>query len=783
MRNKNKTFSVTLIILIVLLVLYAYFIIIDSPILAGLFSFLNSAAAGVMTLTAFFLCDRKQQIRFCFLLISIACFSWMLGDAIWGMYIFNGEDPTQNVLATWFYFVPNIIFGIAAVFFGYSQYSKWRSIKGIIESLTIGVLSILIIWIVFFNKDDLAISFLTSDGFISAASIFIDIFIFIEFLIWFFSDSRKKIPVYILLVSIGIFLYATVDLIYYYIAYKNLYMPNSITDLLYIVSIMVIAAGALWKRLPGSSIDDLKVITEDRSKSKWAYLLAFPAFSIAAEGFNIIDLLIITVIICLYHASIKYIQLANENERLLENEFSINAKLEKRIEEQLLELSALANQDTITKLYNRRYFSVCLVETIELLQQDEILAVLQFDVDRFKTINDSYGHDVGDKVIIELSKRLLEWNTSNSVISRLGGDEFAILLHGFISTQQLEEYCSQIVELCSAPIFIDNQVLYITISIGVSVCPKDARDSVSLLKNSDIAMYRAKAEGFNRFVFFSPSFKENLRRKNEIEALLRKADMESDFELVFQPQFELPDKLLIGAEALLRWKNPEHGYIPPSIFIPVAEEIDYISRIGKWVLKKAIEQIVAWNKGYLLNLKMGVNISPKQLVENDFFITLKTIIASNKVNTAWLDAEITENLMIEEKSKVKAIFNLFRELNISVSIDDFGSGYSSLGYLNKYHYDRIKIDKSLIDNLLLPGGSGIEVVKAIISMAKAVGKTTIAEGVETLEQLNILTDLGCSQVQGYLLGKPVPADIFEKKYFKPAPVMCENHNIPKAFKM
>lgn len=780
MRNGNKTFTSILILLIVLLVLYAYFIITDSIILAGIFSFLNSAAAGIVTLAAFFLCDRKQRIRFCFLLIATACFSWMLGDAIFGVYIFYNQDPTQSILATYFYFVPNIIFGITAVFFGYSQYSKWRSIKGIIESLTIGVLSVLIIWIVFFSKNDDAIRLLTSDGLVSAISIVIDIFIFIEFLIWFFSNSRKKVPVFILLVSIGIFLFVTVDLVYYYIVYKELYIPNSITDFLYIVSIMIIAAGALWKRLPSSSVDDLKLITEDKSKSKWAYLLTFPIFSIAAEGFNIIDLLIFAVIICLYHAAMKYINLADENERLLKKEFSINAKLEKRIEEQLLELSVLANQDTITKLYNRRYFSVCLEETIEMLQQDEVLAVFQFDIDRFKTINDSYGHDVGDKVIIEVSNRLLEWNTSNAVISRLGGDEFAILMHGYLTTRQLEEYCSQIIDLCSAPIFIDNQVLYITMSIGISVCPKDAYDSVSLLKNSDIAMYRAKAEGFNKYVFFSPSFKENIRQKNEIEALLRKADMESDFELVFQPQFELPDKLLIGAEALLRWKNPEHGYIPPSIFVPVAEEIDYIGRIGKWVLQKAAEQIAEWNKEYSANLKMGVNISPKQLAEKDFFKTLETIITSYKVNTAWLDAEITENLMIEEKSKVKAIFNLFREHNISVSIDDFGSGYSSLGYLNKYHYDRIKIDKSLIDNLLLPGGSGIEVVKAIISMAKAVGKVTLAEGVETLKQLKILTELGCNQVQGYFLGKPVPADIFEKDYFsKDAPVICKKDSLLK----
>jgi EAL domain-containing protein (putative c-di-GMP-specific phosphodiesterase class I) len=302
--------------------------------------------------------------------------------------------------------------------------------------------------------------------------------------------------------------------------------------------------------------------------------------------------------------------------------------------------------------------------------------------------------------------------------------------------------------------------------MGISSCPRDAGDSVSLMKNSDIAMYKAKAEGYNKYVFFNPSFKENISRKNEIEALLRNADLQTEFELVYQPQFTLPDKKLIGAEALIRWKSAEHGYIPPSVFVPVAEEINYINRIGKWVLTKAVDQIIRWNTENGLHLKMGINISPKQLSEDDFFMTLKTLITTNQINTSWIDAEITENLMIEENERVKPIFDLFRELDISVSIDDFGSGYSSLGYLNKYHFDRIKIDKSLVDNLTMPGGSGIEVVKAIITMSNAVGKLMIAEGVETKEQLQILTDLGCRQVQGYLLGKPVPPEEFEKRFIK-----------------
>ncbi len=360
----------------------------------------------------------------------------------------------------------------------------------------------------------------------------------------------------------------------------------------------------------------------------------------------------------------------------------------------------------------------------------------------------------------------MQWNKCGAVLARLGGDEFIILLGGSPSCYILGEYCKQIINMCSEPIHIENHTLYLTISIGIASCPGDSGDSISLMKNADIAMYKAKAEGYNKYVFYNSSFKDNISRKNEIEALLRNADLQTEFELVYQPQFTLPDKKLIGAEALIRWKSPEHGYIPPSIFVPIAEEINYISRIGKWVLYKAVDQIIKWNTEYSLQLKMGINISPKQLSEDDFFLTLKELITTSQFDTSWIDAEITENLMIEDNAKVKPIFDLFKELDISVSIDDFGSGYSSLGYLNKYHFDRIKIDKSLIDNLTAPGGSGIEVVKAIITMSEAVGKTMIAEGVETQEQLQILSALGCRQVQGYLFGKPVSAKEFVKKFIE-----------------
>lgn len=743
--------------------LYAAAVMMRSAVLSGIASPLGALLDGVILFAAY-LEIKKNRETVLLLLIAVSCVSWAFGDLILVALRVQGRGEAGNVLTSWAYFVPNLLFAAVTILFGYIKFDKWKSLKGIIETVTIGVLSTVFIWSVLFNRDTSALKLVMSDGLISAFSIIIDFFICIEFFIMFFSDNKSKIPLNIFFFITGVFLYAANDIVYYVTVYKNIYSVNNLSDFIYIVAFALTAIGALLIRPDNQNGYVRQKPAGGRWNSKWPYLLVFPVISFVAGGAEIVDLLIYAVIIGLYHASMKYIQLAKENEELYKSQFKISENLEKRLEEQLAEMTALANRDTITKLYNRRYFSNYLQEAIRALKSCEKLSVILFDVDRFKTINDSYGHNVGDEVIAEISQRLLEWNTHNAVLARLGGDEFAILLTGGYTEAVLGEFCRQIIDICSMPIFVDNRVVYVTISIGISMSPDDAKDSVTLLKNADISMYKAKAEGFNKFVFYSPLFKEKITQKNEIEALLRKADLATDFELVFQPQFDLPEEHLIGAEALIRWKTAEHGYIPPSVFVPVAEEIDFISKIGRWVLIKAVEQVVNWNTRYGMHLKMGINISPKQLSEDDFFMTLKSIITENNVNTAWIDAEITENLMIEEKTKVKPIFDLFEELKISVSIDDFGSGYSSLGYLNKYHFDRIKIDKSLIDNLLMPGGSGIEIVKAIINLAEAVGKTTIAEGVETREQLKVLNELGCRQVQGYLLGKPVTAETFVRNY-------------------
>jgi diguanylate cyclase (GGDEF)-like protein len=394
------------------------------------------------------------------------------------------------------------------------------------------------------------------------------------------------------------------------------------------------------------------------------------------------------------------------------------------------------------------------------------MACRLIDIDRFKTINDTFGHDIGDKVLIAVSARIRDYINGRAVLARLGGDEFALFVQGNYSREMVAGFADDIIKTCSLPVTVEDNKLQITISLGIALHQAEEDSRITLMRNADIAMYRAKAQGYNKYVFYDPSFIKSVGKKSEIEVLLRKANFEKDFELYYQPQFDILENKLIGAEALLRWKIAEYGYIPPKEFIPVAEEIDYMISIGKWVMNHAVMQIIESNTAHCANLKMGINISPKQIQDEDFISIIKCLVSYENFKSAWIDAEVTENVILDDCNRTSSVFDALKEQHITVSVDDFGAGYSSFDYLNKFSFDRIKIDRSLIEQLSESNTSSIQIVKAIIAMAEAIGIDVIAEGVETQEQLMILRNLNCRQAQGYYLGRPVSASEFEEAFIK-----------------
>lgn len=705
-----------------------------------------------------------------FLFFSIACFAWAMGEVFWSFLELSDIDPSENILASLIYFVSNCCLLLTFFIFSYKKSSKWNYVQLYIDSLIIGILNFSMIWMVFLNND-LYIMEMMQASVIRTVSVIFDVFLGIVVLAWLFSIRSGKIVIHDKIIFLGILIFSFNDILFFYTDLQGIYFSNSLIDFTYILSLQMIAFGVLLKVFSEESLVNSTVVTNIGNTKSWLYLFIYPLCAYLFEAFDIIEgtvtlmqILLLIVMILLYRAASKYVQISIQNEQLLYQARHMNEILEKRVAEQVAELTYLVNRDTLTTLFNRRHFYRCVDKSINSLSQNDTLAILLIDVDRFKKINDNFGHDVGDTVLIKLSNRLIDWNKIGAELCRLGGDEFAIMIVGSYTPCEIQEFCMELIKFCYEPIRIRDSVINMSVSVGVSLFSEEAQNREVLMKHADMAMYRAKAQGFSKLQFYNQTFNKDFNKNNEIEILLKQINVEKDFELYYQPQFSLPELTLIGAEALIRWNQPKHGYIPPNIFIPIAEEVGRIIKIGKWVIKEAIKQTIIWNKRYQNNLKIGFNISVKQLADDEFINILKTLIMETGVNTAWLDAELTESVMITDGSRVNQALLLMKQLGLSVSIDDFGAGYSSLSYLNNYQFDRIKIDKSLIDQVSAENVNGINIVKAAITMAKAVGVKTIAEGVETQEQLDIITSLGCDEVQGYLLGKPVPADIFEQRF-------------------
>lgn len=750
----------------------AYFIasIFNSDFWGNILSPINAFAMAGTLYFSYLKADHTVRERVTLLLYAVACIFWGIADIIWAGISFAGGAPEDSSIIAVLYVQTNFFFVLSLIVFLVQQFHKWDLVQFGIDVFISSFLCIVLLWILFLHKDVNILKQILQLDYTSIFSIVTDIIIGSTIISWFISARSGEIPVFLVIITTGLFLFAFVDMLYYYVDYNGLYVSNSLLDFFYILSFFVIAFGALWKTYKSDSAFDISMMTNIGTKKRWMFLLLFPLVMLLVTATGIIpvslsagDYIEVVVPILFYWAASNYIQISLEKEALLQQS---NEMLEKRVAEQVSELSFLANQDTLTTLFNRRYLMTYLDDTLKEMRQNELIALFLIDVDRFKTINDTFGHDTGDKVLIDLSCRLTEWNNCGATIARLGGDEFAVMLVGKYTQKEVEKLCEEMITSCSKSISIGDRELVLTMSVGIALTSEEVRDRKKLLQNADIAMYRSKSQGYNKYQVYDPIMSQDFNKAAEVEILLRQVDIDKDFELFYQPQYALPDKELIGAEALLRWKHPDHGYIPPNVFIPIAEQIDYIYKIGKWVIQKTIEQSMTWNKKYQIPLKIGFNISPKQIMDTGFIDLIKTLVVDNNITPAWIDAEITEGLMINDGDNINEMFSAFGDLKISVSIDDFGSGYSSLGYLNKYHFDRIKIDKSLIDNVNQRNIGGTNVVKAIINMAHASNIQALAEGVETQEQLNILAELGCDQIQGYLWGRPVPAGVFEQRYIR-----------------
>ncbi|MCC2979863.1 putative bifunctional diguanylate cyclase/phosphodiesterase [Sphingomonas sp. IC4-52] len=416
-------------------------------------------------------------------------------------------------------------------------------------------------------------------------------------------------------------------------------------------------------------------------------------------------------------------------------------------------INRMARFDALTGLPNRLFVNEALARALtEAERWGSRAAFMMIDLDRFKAVNDTLGHPIGDRLLGRVSERLAELITENELIGRLGGDEFAVVMNDATDASRVEKLAQRIIETLSRPYEVDQHTLYIGASVGVATSPRDGRTAETLIRSADLALYRSKDAGGGVFHAYEPQLHVDAEERRVLEMALRKALDKGELHLDYQPVVDAASERLVGFEALLRWSSPEFGPISPSKFIPIAEDTRLIGPIGEWVVRAACEEAANWPD----DVRVAVNVSPEQLHNPNFVAVVAQSLTASRLSPHRLELEVTESVFMREATAAVQALERLLELGVRLSLDDFGTGYSSLGYLSRTRFSTIKIDRSFVTGASRGVPEALAIIRAVVALANSLGMATTAEGVETVDELTLIRALGCSKIQGYHFGRPLP---------------------------
>jgi diguanylate cyclase (GGDEF)-like protein len=427
----------------------------------------------------------------------------------------------------------------------------------------------------------------------------------------------------------------------------------------------------------------------------------------------------------------------------------------------------LGTHDQLTGLANRYLFNDRLGQAVAAARRSgRKMAVLFIDLDNFKLVNDTLGHGVGDGMLRSVAGHLVSALRESDTAGRVGGDEFALLLTNLKDELDARRVASKILDALSNSIELRDRSMSCTVSIGIATLPSNGSDPKELVRKADTAMYHAKKRGRNRFEFYTEDMNEAVMRRILLEGGLRTATQDASLRLHYQPLLDLRRERIVGAEALIRWEHPELGFLPPDDFVPVAEETGQIVSLGQWVLEEACRQNAEWQRPGNEGFRISVNISARQLQEADFPEQVRSVLDASNLKPELLDLEITESSLVHDAELTVNALHALKELGVHLSIDDFGTGYSALSYLKHLPIDALKIDQSFV-RTLKSDPADATIIQAVVMMARGLNLTTVAEGVETRDQLLLLGSYGCNRMQGFLFGRPMDAEAFEARIEDP----------------
>ena len=717
-----------------------------------------------------------QGVKLYGFMFFLATLIWGIADLIWLIFDnFLFIDPTGINFLNALYVVPNILFAVLLSHYIYKNYPNWNLWQLFIDTFTFSAIGTILIWVFIFSKIYLSMIWDFNCA-LTVFYIFLDFYLIVAISLVLFSKTFKNIKKSWLLVFAGMYIYIVSDYYYAYLTLIKSYEPNTAIDIVYMLCHVLFALGTVYEVTHPIIIKstNLNNLSENlRQPTKLVFINIGVFFILYLIDIFSLQVFTITSIICILYWVLTTNVRANVLDKImLRTEKEMNENLEKLIADRTAELNRanqhleeISNRDALTGLYNRRYL-VSYLDSLVKLNANTTFALLYIDVNRFKSINDSYGHEMGDKVLRELCGHILEHQIAQCTAFRIGGDEIAVIIENYADKLEVAYIAEKLLKVIQLPITIESFVFSLNASIGIALYPEDAGERDILMQYADIAMYEVKSRiNRNNFLFFNTELRERTKRYYEIELALRNADFDKEFILYFQPQYYAKTNALLGMEALIRWVQPQMGLISPSEFIPVAEKSGMIFDIGEWVIDKAFSQIKIWNQTYSLNLKMSINISPIQFEHVGFIDWFKEKLQKQDIKPEWIDLEITESIAIKPDGSTTQIFNSLHEIGVYTSIDDFGTGYSSLSYIKRFNIDRLKIAKELIENIENDEDS-LLIAQAIVMMARGMQLKTIAEGVEDINQLKILNELGCDETQGFFFGRPVTGNAFEAQYIK-----------------
>lgn len=705
--------------------------------------------------------ETNRIYRLAGIFYALSLFAWFLLDFIWGLLtIVFHVNPEDSLFMVYGYSATNLFLFLSLIISGYMQVKKLNKIQVILDTLIISLCIGVLLWVFVFNLDINKANTIKSD-YISMISSIMDVLILAWTSVWFFSTRKRNAPLFIRISAIGGIIFVLSDLIYYYQYFYSSYEPNSLLDGGYMLSFTMMAISGYIKDKEICCKEDNKAEKKVFFEfSKEVLIISIPILILIFHRDQTYYIIRLVIMILVYYVLSNYTQKIVLQERLLQAERKYVVELENKVEDRTKEIVRVKNTDIVTGLYNRRYLEEYLSKVYGLLGKNECISLLYIDLNKYKSIKSLYGKYVAEallkEVAIRINKRIARLGES-ALLASFGEDDFVLLIKEELQQEQALSISKEIIHKCTGKYHIEDKDIAITMNIGRACYPLDTVNNEDLIKNAESAMIYARKIGYNSSFQFNENIGRYIYNRNNIEIELKKVDFDQEFSLHYQPQVACDSGEIIGTEALLRWKTNNGTMIPPNEFIPITEESGQIIPLGYWVIENAARQLVKWRDLSSKEIRMSVNVSAKQLSDNEFIPRLTEILQKYDISPKLFEIEITENIQLEGNAYVIDNLKAIRKLGVSVAIDDFGTGYSSLYYLKNLPMDRIKLAKELVDNIENDQYS-FSIIHMVIEIAKINGVKVIAEGVESKEQWICLKDMNCDEIQGFYFAKPMPGD-------------------------